>query len=72
MSTTAIATDFSEDLIAKPAVLRFTTFSDTTLWRRVKAGDFPAPVQISPGRVAWRRRDVSDWLQNRTSKAMPR
>ena len=23
------------------------------LWRGVKAGQFPAPLQLSPGRIAW-------------------
>jgi len=30
----------------------------TTAWRMRCAGDFPQPVPISPGRVAWRERDI--------------
>lgn len=38
------------------------SISRSTCWRRVQAGDFPAPLQISPGRKAWRAQDILDWL----------
>jgi prophage regulatory protein len=37
-------------------------FSATTLWRKIKQGDFPQPVKLSPGISAWRLNDVTDWL----------
>lgn len=38
-------------------------YSSPTLWRRVKAGQFPAPVRL-PGRItAWRWGDVHTWLE---------
>jgi prophage regulatory protein len=55
----------SHKLLDKPTVLERSTFSDTTLWRRVRAGDFPAPIRISPGRVAWRESDVNSWIEQR-------
>lgn len=36
-------------------------FSAATLWRRVKAGTFPAPLKISRGVTAWRREDIDAW-----------
>jgi prophage regulatory protein len=77
MHTPAIApdsgtTESADGFFAKPAILKITTYSDTTLWRRVKDGSFPAPVQISPGRVAWRRRDVANWIQTRGTRVAPR
>ena len=57
--------DSSDDLIGKTRVLQVVPFSDTTLWRQVRAGNFPAPVKISPGRVAWRVRDVQQWIRTR-------
>jgi predicted DNA-binding transcriptional regulator AlpA len=35
------------------AVCEATTWSRTTLWRQWRSGKFPAPVQMSPGRVAF-------------------
>jgi len=39
--------------------------SPTTLWRWVKAGNFPAPVKIGPNSTAWRTADVQNWLASR-------
>ena len=50
--------------MAKAQVCELTTLSATTLWRLVKAGRFPKPKQISPGRVAWPRHAVDRWLQD--------
>lgn len=37
-------------------------FSAATLWRKVRAGDFPQPIRI--GRVtAWKTDAVRDWLE---------
>lgn len=43
---------------AKPL---FGGISRTTAWRGVRAGWLPAPVQISPGRCAWRASDIVAW-----------
>lgn len=37
----------------------------TTAWRMRQVGDFPDPVQLSPGRVAWRERDIAIWNETR-------
>lgn len=52
-------------LLRKPAVLARVPLSDTTLWRRVKDGTFPAPVRISTNAVAWREADVDRWINER-------
>ena len=36
--------------------------SRTTVWRRVRDKQFPEPLRISPGRVAWAERDVVEWI----------
>lgn len=38
-------------------------FSASTLWRKVRAGTFPAPVKLGPSITAWRERDVAEWLK---------
>lgn len=47
-------------------LLRFVPFSKSTLWRRVKAGEFPTPVKLSAGITAWRAEDVRRWIVNRS------
>lgn len=44
-----------------PAVV---PFSSATLWRKVKAGTFPAPVKLSERVTAWRVEDVREWLNS--------
>ena len=57
-----------------PAILRTTDvlallrISRTTLWRRVRDGEFPPPVRLGGTRsraVGWRRDDVERWLESR-------
>ncbi|WP_326540511.1 helix-turn-helix transcriptional regulator [Pseudorhodoferax sp.] len=43
-------------------LLRFIPFSKSTLWRRVNAKLFPAPVRISEGVTAWRAEDLHQWI----------
>lgn len=38
--------------------------SRTTLWRKVMAKEFPAPIKLSPGVTAWRVEDVRAWIAN--------
>lgn len=40
-------------------------FSAATLWRRVKAKQFPAPVKLSAGVTAWRVEEVRAWMDER-------
>lgn len=42
-------------------------FSAATLWRKVKSGEFPAPVKLSARVTAWRLEEVHAWMQSRTS-----
>jgi prophage regulatory protein len=39
--------------------------SRTTAWRLQKAGDFPRPYVVSPGRVAYRESEVEAWKASR-------
>lgn len=50
-------------------VKSLTGFSRTTAWRRQKAGDFPTPRQISPGRVGWLESEVNAWQASRAPRS---
>jgi prophage regulatory protein len=52
-------------LIRKRAVLSRVPWSETTLWRAVRAGRFPAPVRLGVNSVAWREADVNAWIAER-------
>lgn len=42
-------------------------FSPATLWRKVKAGEFPKPVKLSKRVSAWRVEEIRSWMQQRNS-----
>ena len=56
-------------ILRLPEVCKTTGLSKTTIWRMVKAGTFPPPVQLSPRAVGWRRSDIEKWLENRPAVA---
>ena len=35
--------------------------SAATIWRKVRNGSFPKPVQVSAGRVAWVKSEIEAW-----------
>jgi prophage regulatory protein len=59
--TTAV----SRTILRKSEVLRRTGLSDTSLWRFVKAGEFPRPVQLGANSVGWYDDLVDEWIATR-------
>lgn len=46
--------------------------SNTTLWRWIRAGAFPAPVRLGPSPVRfWRRSDLEKWAADRAGRSTP-
>jgi len=41
--------------------------SRATVWALRRRGAFPAPIQISPNRIAWRESDLNDWIADRAA-----
>jgi predicted DNA-binding transcriptional regulator AlpA len=35
-----------------------------TLWRRMRAGTFPAAVKLGGNRIAWRRCEIVAWIDS--------
>lgn len=46
----------------RPAIAPLVPISAATLWRKVKAGEFPKPVKLYERVTAWRAEDVREWL----------
>lgn len=46
-------------------VLTRLSMSRSVLYLLRSRGDFPHPIQISPGRVAWREKDIDAWIDSR-------
>ncbi|WP_369326154.1 helix-turn-helix transcriptional regulator [Alcaligenes nematophilus] len=45
-------------------VLRMTALSRSSLYRRIAAGTFPAPVSLGGKAKGWRRVDLEQWAEN--------
>lgn len=46
-------------------VLKLTGWSRATIWRKVKSGDFPAPVVLGPNSIAWPEYSITAWQASR-------
>jgi prophage regulatory protein len=52
----------------KDLLRTFVPFSATTLWRKIKAGEFPAPIKLGPSITAWRGEEIEEWVQSHNTK----
>lgn len=52
-------------------VARLHPVSRSTRWRMIKSGEFPEPTRISPGRIAWKESEISEWLRSPASAGKP-
>jgi predicted DNA-binding transcriptional regulator AlpA len=48
--------------LRQPQVLALVPFSKSTLWRRIQARTFPAPIKLSPRVTVWRAEDIRHWI----------
>ena len=59
--------DAAPRLLTKKDVATQLRIDPRTLQRMVDAGEFPAPVPISPGRTRWRQATIDEWIDGRGS-----
>lgn len=55
------------DMLEQDEVLRLTTWSRATLYRKIDARMFPRPVKDN-GRNVWRADDVEKWRKERVAE----
>ncbi len=54
-----------EKLLSEKDLVELIGLSRITLWRKVRAQEFPPPRKISVGRKAWLESEVSDLISTR-------
>jgi prophage regulatory protein len=54
-------------MLRPPEVMSVMGWSRTTLWRRIRAGHFPPPVELGPNSIGW----LESWV-NGARDALPR
>ena len=52
-------------MLRAPEVMARTGLSRVTIWRRVKAGKFPAPHILGENSIGWPATEISAWLESR-------
>ena len=57
-----------EKLMRRPEVEAHIGLSRSTLYDWMKKGDFPQPLKLGARLVAWRERDITEWLETRQQK----
>ncbi|WP_180168350.1 AlpA family transcriptional regulator [Acinetobacter sp. YH01003] len=54
---------------ARPERQGILPMGETTIWDKVRAGEFPQPVKLSGRITAWRIEDVQEWMRSRGMEA---
>ena len=57
-----------DQMLRPPEVVERTGLSRTTLWRRVRAGTFPAPTELGENSIGWPANVIASWLANRPQR----
>ena len=52
-------------MVSKREVVMLTGLSGVTIWRRMKAGDFPLSLQLTPNKIGWFLDEVEAWMESR-------
>jgi predicted DNA-binding transcriptional regulator AlpA len=74
LQTTTRCGDLPDTALVRLAMLvslGLIPFSASTLWRKVKTGEFPKPIRISSHITAWRMGDIRVWAADPSSYRAP-
>ena len=52
-------------MLRAPEVMARTGLSRVTIWRRVRAGTFPAPTELGTNSIGWPASVISEWIESR-------
>lgn len=50
----------SQEFLKITDLCKLTTLSRSSVYREIKKGTLPKPIQLTPGRVVWKRTEVND------------
>ena len=55
----------TERFLRLKAVRERVPFSRSTIYHKIRLGEFPKPVNLGARAVAWKQSDIEDWIQAR-------
>ena len=53
------------EMLRAPEVMALTGLARTSIWRRVRAGTFPAPLELGKNSIGWPAPLIHRWLMER-------
>lgn len=56
-------------LISRSEVIQRVSLCKASIYKRMKAGQFPRPISIGGRRVAWLETDIDNWITEQLSQA---
>lgn len=56
-------------LLKLPDVIALTTLSRSTIYQMMSDKEFPRPIKLGKRAVAWRKTDITAWLESRKTRA---
>ena len=60
----------NKKLLRLRTVEDYTGLSRSSIYRMIKAGEFPAPIQLTGSRsVAWLAEEIDTWIKSRISES---
>ena len=59
----------TDPILTWSEVLKIVPYSRVQVWRMVRAGSFPPPLQLSERRIGWRQSVVEEWINSREAVA---
>ena len=63
--TYTTAKGFTRTIKGRPARRGFLPMGESTIWEKVRRGEFPKPVKISSRITAWKRAEILEWLESK-------
>lgn len=62
---------FAEDIefIRLREVKRITTLSSSTIYEKIKTGDFPGQIKLGPCTAAWIKSEVQAWAKDQVARS---
>lgn len=59
----------SHKILRLPTVKEKSGLSRSTIYLRIKKGDFPKPISLGDRAVGWLENDIDDWLDKKIKES---
>ena len=54
----------SDAMLRVPGVIKKVGLCRITIWKKIKDGTFPAPIELGPNSIGWPEVEITTWLKS--------